>query len=368
MYFKLLLISLSTIGVLSHTPINSSDLIVTYEGHSEVENAKPVSLAKHDTPETGVGNEMFKVEPKLTKPVVTDTTEAYLEAKEDVVFIPNEKPVQRNEDYLYDREEVKMKDLLTSRVSDVLSDKKVSVETEAPSKDVVFISGKNQEYDAKDNTNKSDRKHRKEQPEIVPETRETFKTINCSNLDCNITQDPVCGGKLEQNKWKYRLFLNECFFRKVNCAFRYRENRYKQVPAEKCNNVGAQYSERPFVYIPHPLPTPKPAIVRNERRSFSSRRSMSMGSDGQFCSHACPASCTDDYEPQCGISATGQKRVFLNHCKLDFNSCFYRVVWHVRPLSWCVGGQMADMRQNRGFIAWLQRVGIVDKKGKLVLH
>ncbi|CAG5044956.1 unnamed protein product [Parnassius apollo] len=270
MYLKLLLTYLSTICAMSHTSTNTSDVIITYEGHSEVENAKPMSVSKQDTPETGAGNEVVKFEPKLTKPLVSDTTETYPEATEDVIFIPNEKPVLRNEDYLYDREEVAMKDLLTSRASDVLSDKKVNVETEAPSKDVLFITGKNQEYDAKDNTNRENKRNKKEQTRIATATREIFKKINCTNLDCNNTQDPVCGGKLENNKWKYRLFLNECFFRKVNCAFRYRVNRYKPVPAEKCNSFGAHYSERPLLYKPQPLPKP---IEQNEtRRSFSSRR------------------------------------------------------------------------------------------------
>uniref|UniRef100_A0A2H1VEH8 SFRICE_008459 n=1 Tax=Spodoptera frugiperda TaxID=7108 RepID=A0A2H1VEH8_SPOFR len=100
----------------------------------------------------------------------------------------------------------------------------------------------------------------------------------------------------------------------------------------------------------------------------STIQSMSMDAKGRFCSHTCPSSCPEDYDPECAISATGQKRVFMNHCKLDQNSCFYSVVWHRSPLSECVGGEKAHLHQTRGFVGWMQRVGILDKKGHLVLE
>ncbi|CAH2217444.1 jg10548 [Pararge aegeria aegeria] len=138
------------------------------------------------------------------------------------------------------------------------------------------------------------------------------------------------------------------------------------VPVEYCKNIGAHYLTRPYAFKPVPLPQNEAANVET-RRTFASRRSLNMGVDGSFCAHACPASCTEEYDPQCALSSSGQRKVFLNHCKLDYNSCLYKVVWHRRPLSECVGGKKADMTQNRGFIGWMQRVGIVDKKGRLVL-
>ncbi|RVE40031.1 hypothetical protein evm_015319, partial [Chilo suppressalis] len=90
--------------------------------------------------------------------------------------------------------------------------------------------------------------------------------------------------------------------------------------------------------------------------------------DGRFCSHLCPSSCPEQYEPECAVSNKGERRVFMNHCKLDYNSCSYGTVWQKRPLAECVGGKKADLTRNSAFIGWMQRVGIVDNKGRLKLE
>ncbi|XP_045509129.1 uncharacterized protein LOC123704728 [Colias croceus] len=349
MLYQIYLIPFWAIYTLSsHIDKNNSDVIVTYTGHSEVKDSIPQAIHKH---EENVHSDLEK--PKQNEDRDTDMNERERDKQSDptegndVVFIPNDKEVIRNEDY----KNVGVKDMIGETNIDGIM-RHVKVDTESPNHDIIFISGKNDE-----NIEKT-----KEKPNTQQKTGKKVK-LNCNNLDCNNTVDTVCGGKEEERKWKYRLFMNECYFRKVNCGFKHTSNRYKIMPMESCKNIGGRYSSRPFVYVPQPVAS----RINETRRSFSSRRSLNMAIDGTFCSHSCPLHCTEDYDPQCAMSATGERRVFLNHCKLDYESCFYNAVWHRRPLSECVGGKKADMRQNRGFIGWLQRVGIVDKRGRLVL-
>nr|XP_032514773.1 uncharacterized protein LOC116768207 [Danaus plexippus plexippus] len=237
---------------------------------------------------------------------------------------------------------------------------------ESPLGEILFISGRNNEnvekplaFEKKTELNKNS--------EIIRTSRKktSNKKLNCKNLDCNSTVSSVCGGKEENKQWKYRLFLNDCFFRKVNCGFQNEINRYSVVSMDYCKGI-ARHGSR----VPIPMYMPGPRLKDKNidtRRSIVSRRSLTKSVEGRNCDHECPASCTDDYKPQCAINAAGAKKVFLNHCQLDLNSCSHKLAWHLRPLSECVGGRKADMTQNRGFIGWMQRVGIVDKKGKLVL-
>ncbi|XP_038220312.1 uncharacterized protein LOC119838437 [Zerene cesonia] len=330
---------------------NNSDVIVTYAGHSEVKD--PIPGKDEKTLSDIDMDKAIKLNDEVDRDTVVNERERDIQSDQteasDVVFIPNEKEVLRNEDY----KNVGMKDLIGGTNIDGIL-RHVKAETESPNHDIIFISGKNEEIIEKTV---------KETPRTQQKTSSKIK-LNCKNLDCNNTVSSVCGGKEEEKKWKYRLFMNECYFRKVNCGFKYPSNRYKIMPMESCKHIGGRFPSRPFVY-------PARQIVANKfnetRRFLSSRRSLNMGVDGTFCSHSCPIHCTEEYDPQCALSPTGQRRVFLNHCKLDYESCFYNAVWHRRPLSECVGGKKADMRQNRGFIGWLQRVGIVDKRGRLVL-
>ncbi|CAH2064981.1 unnamed protein product, partial [Iphiclides podalirius] len=350
MFFTtIIIVPLFAIGG-GHTPTNGSDVLVTYTGHSEAGSPVRPELETPEASVRDVGDAARKVH----------DSGGVTGAADEVIFIPNEKPVVRNEDL---RNEEAARDVLTRNQ---LPDN-VNVGTESPNQDVVFISGKNHGSEEKPDKRRTE-KRKKEKVAEEEDKGPTAVKLDCSNLDCEVAQVPVCGGKLERKRWTYRLFLNECFFRKVNCAFRNRGNRYKQVPIDKCAGTAAVFSERPVFKLAPLKITPRPQLKQNDtRRSISSRRSLNMGPNGQFCSHPCPVSCTEEYDPQCAVSATGQKRVFLNHCKLDHNSCLYRAVWHRRPLSWCVGGKMADIQQNRGFIAWMQRNGVVDRKGRLAL-
>lgn len=89
--------------------------------------------------------------------------------------------------------------------------------TESTIDNVVFVTGRNEEKFVTEesvaeekNVNKG--KVRKEL---------NIPKLNCNDVKyCNNTIKSVCGGKIEHKRWKYRLFLNECFFRKVNCAFK----------------------------------------------------------------------------------------------------------------------------------------------------
>ncbi|XP_028040169.1 uncharacterized protein LOC114250479 [Bombyx mandarina] len=312
-----------------HIPKNNSDVFVTYEGHAEV-------------------NEKAMTDVKLT-PNVGDATNAP-NVTDDVIFVPNS--AERNVDRF------NIDEIITKKtIGDFLERQNVNFETEAP-KDVLFIKAKNNE-DIEKTTKAETRRHGTDTKKLK------IKSLNCAELDCNNTQDSVCGSKFEHKQLKYRLFLNECYFRKVNCGFKHEINRYQQVDLGKCNNTAARYNERPLPF--KPIPVKSDVANWNNTRRFGSRRSLSMGINGQYCTHTCPASCPDSYDPQCAVSQTGQKKVFANHCKMDYNSCLYGVAWYMRPLSECVGGKKADLQQNRAFVNWMQRVGIVDNKGRLVL-
>ncbi|XP_045525956.1 uncharacterized protein LOC123715142 isoform X2 [Pieris brassicae] len=333
MQYQLFFIPFYAIYTLStHIDRNNSDVIITYTGHNEADR-----VMKDKTIKEPIINQGDVEIPHTENFTNTEANE--------VVFIPNEKEVFRNEDY----RDVKVHDLIEN--TNVRNIMKTEHKTENPVGDIIFISGKNHE-NVESNV-------RPKEAERIP-TGKKMK-MDCNNLNCNNTLASICGLKEEDNKIKYRLFLNECFFRKVNCAFKYANNRYKVVPIEHCKNIGGRVIPKPYAH--------KPNVVKkgDTRRSFSSRRTLNMGIDGAFCGHSCPDHCTEDYEPQCAVSANGERRVFVNHCVLDYNSCLYGAVWQRRPLSECVGGKKADLRQNRGFIGWLQRVGIVDKRGRLVL-
>lgn len=94
--------------------------------------------------------------------------------------------------------------------------------TENPHKDTVFISGKNN-----DNVEKHEIRRQKTEdvrPNPTKSTKIRQPTLDCNHLECNNTVNSICGGREIEKKWKYRLFLNECFFRKVNCGFQHATN------------------------------------------------------------------------------------------------------------------------------------------------
>ncbi|KAJ0184201.1 hypothetical protein K1T71_000624 [Dendrolimus kikuchii] len=357
-----------------HVPKNNSDVIVTYSGHAEAnfepekyfQNTTLKSIITSTTSQITTNKERIKIfVPEYIINRAMSTTDYPFTEEDDVVFIPNEKAaIPRYGDEFPSRNKMRIEDLMKKSVGDIINDQNIRIEsnTEAP-KDIFFISGKNNEnIETSTKTRKTETKI-----ESRRSGKETLK-LDCRNLDCNNTISSVCGGKYEHREWRYRIFLNDCYFRKVNCAFKYPENRYKLVLLEKCKNTGAHVQRPAMIYNPSPPAYVKQAIKLNStRRNLISRRSETRDIDGQACSHACPITCPEDYEPECAVSSNGNQRVFLNHCKLDYNSCTFGVVWYKRPLSECVGGRKADMRQNRAFIGWMQRVGIVDNKGRLVL-
>uniref|UniRef100_A0A2A4J0D5 Kazal-like domain-containing protein n=1 Tax=Heliothis virescens TaxID=7102 RepID=A0A2A4J0D5_HELVI len=352
-----------TLIIKSNCDDNKTDIFVQYSGHAEaeyLERSTPVST-------TNVLSTTVPVSTTIpTRVLGPSSTTRYSEERESVVFVPNKERAESNEG-----NGMRIKDIMMMKTVNDAMDKNFHVEkANNPNEDIVFISGKNHDTDK---TREESGRRSETQYNHIEDTDEDFviKTkLNCTDLDCNNTIRSVCGAKFLNNDWRYRLFLNDCYFRKVNCAFKYEVNRYKQVTVDRCKTIGAHYMDRAFPYQPKPYPIDKPTdkVEFDTRQVVASRRSMTMNYNGQFCSHPCPISCPEDYDPQCAASGTGQKRVFLNHCKLDHNSCFYGVVWHKRPLAECIGHQKADMRQNRGFIGWMQRVGIVDKKGRLVLE
>ncbi|KPJ00398.1 hypothetical protein RR46_06988 [Papilio xuthus] len=323
MFLKIILVSLVIKNVHSHTPKNNSDVYITYQEHSELGNDKILEAKQDDIDKN-------KITPKTQTDAVTENYEPTFE---DIVFVPNEKPIIRNED-LINNEEIKIDDLMNRKyLNNVMEERKV-VKTDSPNEHVLFITGKNKE-DEEFNIDKETKRNQRTKSIFDDISKVIKRKVNCSSLDCNNNQDPVCGE-----------------YRKVNLT--------------KCEQVAALNFEKP-TYKLKTAPI-KPANVNNTRRTFSSRRSLMIDIDGKFCSHSCPVSCTDDYDPRCAITSNGQMRVFANHCKLDFNSCLYRIVWHARPLSHCVGGRKADMQQNRRFISWMQQAGIVDKRGRLSIH
>ncbi|KAL4712086.1 hypothetical protein ACJJTC_008669 [Scirpophaga incertulas] len=347
MWYQALMLLRIIITVHCHTPANNSDVIISYSGHSEVE---------------------FPLVPKPIEPDSTTVPEVptNYDQDKDVVFVPNDAP---NKDVIRN-ERMNIENILSNNikktVSDLIQEKDIRIENEPPKQDILFIQGRNNENEHVENKKTPEVKQKK------PRTT-TAKTLDCSKLDCSNNLGEVCGGKIEHKQWRYRLFLNECFFRKVNCNFRYEENRFQLMPIEKCKSVGAHYNIPPIVrksFQPRPSdkhpPSTAPSV--NRRQAFVSRRSLSIDLNGAFCSHPCPISCPEQYEPECAVSNSGVRKVFANHCKLDFNSCLHGGVWYRRPLADCVGGKKADLTQNSAFIGWMQKVGIVDNKGRLNLN
>ncbi|XP_063899428.1 uncharacterized protein LOC110378954 [Helicoverpa armigera] len=355
----------------SYCEDNKTDIFVQYSGHAEaayLERATPIST-QNPSPTTDLSTTI-----RISNPV--STTIRYSDETESVVFVPNDR--DRRIDSDDEGRGMRIKDIMNMRTVHDAMNKNFHVEKNAdtPNEDIVFISGKNHDTEKvrerEESGRRSEFQYNNVEDQYNQYNEEDFiiKTkLNCSDLDCNNTIRSTCGAKYVNNEWRYRLFLNDCYFRKVNCAFKYEVNRYKQVTVDRCKTIGAHYMDRGFPYQPKPYPEkPVDKVEFDTRKVSASRRSMTMNYNGQFCSHPCPLSCPEDYDPQCAASNTGQKRVFLNHCKLDHNSCFYGVVWHKRPLAECIGHKKADMRSNRGFIGWMQRVGVVDKKGRLVIE
>ncbi|KAJ8706677.1 hypothetical protein PYW07_012755 [Mythimna separata] len=353
---------------------NRTDTVfLKYGGHAEANGGYRDQIIVKTTVRDTTTAKATTVHVETVPPTTTKVYEEE-EATENVVFVPNNAPpIRRDEDeYLYDGHRMSIGDIMSMKSVHDAMDKNFHVEknpgSESPNADIVFITGKNNDYEDKTTTTKRYYNNNNYGEEDTEDVVIAKPKLDCKHLNCNNTINSVCGEKYVDSNWVNRLFLNDCYFRKVNCAFKYEVNRYKQVEVNRCKNIGAHRGERPFSFKPRRF-LDKPALKpMDSRRSSSSRRSMAKELDGDFCSHPCPESCTDNYDPQCAVSGTGQKRMFLNHCKLDLNSCFYGVVWHRKHLAECVGMQKAEMRQNRGFIGWMQRVGIVDKKGRLVLE
>ncbi|CAB3258105.1 unnamed protein product [Arctia plantaginis] len=324
------------------------DVIVRYAGHAEADENRDQKIFVENKPSEAVTDGKAletKTEPSvatvheshhLTTSTESTTPIEYMDETEGVVFVPNDAPTVRLEDE-YARDGLGIHEVIGKKTVYDVMDGGVHVETESPHDHVIFVPGSNNyNVDPKEKEEKSGRRNtdkvKEEKRVVYPQYK-----LDCSNLDCNNSMKSICGG-------------------------------YTIVPLDKCIKYGAR-GERPFTFSRRIMDTPtKPKEDIALPKSFSSRRSMSMNVYGNFCSHPCPVTCPDDYEPQCAISATGQRRVFMNHCKLDDNSCLFSVVWHMRPLSECVGGKKADMRQNRYFIGWMRQVGILDNKGKLVLQ
>ncbi|XP_045456277.1 uncharacterized protein LOC123666115 [Melitaea cinxia] len=343
----------------SETPQNNTEIFIKYS-HSDVEPTIDRRNIDDEKKIINNGNSEKIVRKVTEEKIETEKVPIVPEASGDVVFVPNDKPIFRNEDVFNVNDAVN-----TRRVGDLLSEDKHHIATEKANQDILFISGKNDENVEKTVQMKKTKNEPKSK--AVP-SRKKSKNLDCTRLDCNNTVESICGGRKENNQWKYRLFLNDCYLRKVNCGFQYPENRYDVVNMEKCKRIGGHYKTRSYNFKPIPVIDKKTFTNNETRRSFSSRRSLNMGIDGTICGHKCPISCTEDHDPQCAISNTGHRKVFLNHCQLDQNSCINNIVWHRRPLSECVGGRKADMNQNRGFIAWMQRAGMIDRNGRLVLN
>ncbi|KAJ2942454.1 hypothetical protein O0L34_g16059 [Tuta absoluta] len=359
----------------SHTPANTSSIIMV-GGHADMQDT--VFLTTKPAGVTGVTTRKTTANSDSSDELTQDEHHGKKKEEEgDVVFVPTGRNIFMNDEALHED---------TIRMSDVLDNKRVSgvKETEKPG-DILFIQGKNNERQSRPNVetrrmSNVNEENKGEFKYIDYEDEETKKgttpvPLDCEHLDCEHVIDSVCGGKMERSEMKYRLFKNECFFRKVNCGFNYATNRYLQVDLDFCKNIAThvtrQYDNYPMYYQKIETQQIRPQKRRNDiepTRRFSGRRAMIMNEGGKYCSHACPTMCTDVYEPECALSASGLRRVFRNHCSLDLNSCEYQMLWRVRPLSECTGVMKADMHQNRAFIDWMQKSGIIDRKGKLVLN
>ncbi|XP_041983657.1 uncharacterized protein LOC121736500 isoform X2 [Aricia agestis] len=294
---------------------NDSNIIITRAGHSDIDRIIPEKITNKEEKQN------------IDQPIDSD-----------VVFVPNSETRgnERHENYNI------------NRVTERTIEKTVAEQSEQ-SKDVIFITGKNNEDVEKINKHTIQKQSEtgrdvfvrgKEKHNDVVVQRKNMP-LDCSNVICNNTLHSLCGERKDQGISKYRLFRNECYLRKVNCEFKDEFNRYVEVELEKCAKIAAHLPESP-------------------------QESLSMGVDGRACQHDCPTYCTDVYVPECALSSSGQQKVFLNHCKLDLDSCLRDTVWYRRPLYECVGRKRTQVEQNREFIVWMQRSGLIDKKGKLI--
>ncbi|XP_041983656.1 uncharacterized protein LOC121736500 isoform X1 [Aricia agestis] len=329
---------------------NDSNIIITRAGHSDIDRIIPEKITNKEEKQN------------IDQPIDSD-----------VVFVPNSETRgnERHENYNI------------NRVTERTIEKTVAEQSEQ-SKDVIFITGKNNEDVEKINKHTIQKQSEtgrdvfvrgKEKHNDVVVQRKNMP-LDCSNVICNNTLHSLCGERKDQGISKYRLFRNECYLRKVNCEFKDEFNRYVEVELEKCAKIAAHLPESPQEYVQNvPIITEEVRVPKRRinikkqnkiRRSFKSRRSLSMGVDGRACQHDCPTYCTDVYVPECALSSSGQQKVFLNHCKLDLDSCLRDTVWYRRPLYECVGRKRTQVEQNREFIVWMQRSGLIDKKGKLI--
>ncbi|XP_063392200.1 uncharacterized protein LOC134677668 [Cydia fagiglandana] len=375
------------------------------------------------------------------------------------------------------RDEYSVKDMMERvAVGDVINER-YKTETEPPEGGVVFKPGKN------DERTEEKIKHEMDDERIeqaVKEYKEVYENpMDCENLDCENVLEAVCGVKLENKRPKYRLFKNECFFRKVNCGLRYDYNRYRTVSIDQCDGVGSHLPPQEHAgwlqYQPRPLPRSQPSgggggqssgrrsasrrdydeikniptrkynqrklerwpngfkhdliasqaqykskMMQYLSRALGSRTAMTANTNGLPCDHFCPVRCPEVYAPVCAYTYPQRARVFQNHCLLDLQSCndgsaitthmvtclpcdhFCPVrcpevyapvcaytypqrarvfqnhclldlqscndgsVWQERALSECAGDVRAEVHERAAFIGWMQRMGILDKKGHLV--
>ncbi|XP_037972382.2 uncharacterized protein LOC105388971 [Plutella xylostella] len=332
-----------------------SDVIVTFgSGHSDSERLvnAPRFIDQSDT----------RIESSSTPNSEGQPTSPAPE-QGSVLFIPRNND---DEEYLRKSED-RMQDLLHGRrTMEDVARKAFDATTNG---DNVFMAGKN--YDELDKKEKKKSNRRAENHEEANDYSTTAapKRINCKNLNCDHQKlNPTCGAKLDHNSVKYRLFRSKCLLRKVNCGLNHDSNRYTIVEPNYCEHVGRHGQPPPPNYRPstnYSYRKKQDLPPLETRRLMASKRSQNMDINGQFCFHICPIVCPDQYEPECAISETGQKRVFMNHCHLDMSSCKEDTAWRAQPLVQCVGEEAAENKQTRSFVAWMQNVGVVDARGRL---
>ncbi|XP_063631115.1 uncharacterized protein LOC134802398 isoform X2 [Cydia splendana] len=268
LYHWYLLVPILTIEA-GHMAYNTSDVITTYTGHSDVQ--APVEFRKGNEKGRKSGGERkgdkLKSEREEEKEAndsdYLEQTTAATEAGNDVVFIPSgnsdAQSFRRAEGAR--RDEYSVKDMMERvAVGDVINER-YKTETEPPEGGVVFKPGKN------DERTEEKIKHEMDDERIeqaVKEYKEVYENpMDCENLDCENVLEAVCGVKLENKRPKYRLFKNECFFRKVNCGLRYDYNRYRTVSIDQCDGVGSHLPPQEHAgwlqYQPRPLPRSQPS-------------------------------------------------------------------------------------------------------------
>ncbi|XP_048003062.1 uncharacterized protein LOC125239491 [Leguminivora glycinivorella] len=355
-----------------HMAHTTSDVITTYMGHSDVQApVQPFRKGNKKGERGGKGRgDKLKTEEKKNDEDFLEQTTAHPETGNDVVFIPsgNNDPSFRRSGGAR-RDEYSVKDMMERvAVGDVINER-YRTETEAPAEGaVVFKPGKN------DERTEEKIKHEMDDERIeqaVKEYKEIYENpMDCENLDCENVLEAVCGVKLENKRPKYRLFKNECFFRKVNCGLKYDYNRYRTVSIDQCDGVGSHLPPQEHTgwiqYQPRPLPRSQPSGGQTSGRRTNSRRAMTANADGLPCNHYCPTRCPDMYTPVCAYTSN-RARVFQNHCQLDLQSCSDGSVWQERALAECAGDVRAEVHERAAFISWMQRMGILDKKGHLVM-